>query len=119
MRKLLPLVCLTFVLGCGFVAAEPTPKKTLVFFGDSLSAGLGVKPEEAFPALVQEKIRAAGLPYEVINAGLSGDTTAGGLRRLDWVLQRPPDVLVLELGANDGLRGLPIENIQSNLQIDD
>jgi acyl-CoA thioesterase I len=96
--------------------AADAPKKTVVFLGDSLSAGLGVQPAEAFPALVAEKIRAAGLPFEVQNAGLSGDTTAGGLRRLDWLLQRPIDVLVLELGGNDGLRGLDLKSMKANLQ---
>lgn len=97
---------------------EPAPsaKKTVVFLGDSLTAGLGVQPAEAFPALVGEKIRAAGLPYEIENAGLSGDTSAGGLRRIDWLLQRPVDVLVLELGANDGLRGLDLKSMKANLQ---
>lgn len=93
-----------------------TPKKSVVFLGDSLTAGLGVQPAEAFPALVGEKIRAAGLPFEVQNAGLSGDTSAGGLRRLDWLLQRPIDILVLELGGNDGLRGLDLKEMKSNLQ---
>lgn len=92
------------------------PKKTIVFLGDSLSAGAGVKPSEAFPSLVGEKIRQRGLPFEVVNAGVGGDTTAGGLRRLDWLLQRKIDVLVVELGGNDGLRGLPISQIKANLQ---
>lgn len=96
-------------------AAEP-PAKSLVFLGDSLTAGFGVEPAEAFPALVAEKIRAADLPYEVQNAGLSGDTSAGGLRRIDWLLQRPIDVLVIELGANDGLRGLDLKSMKENLQ---
>ena len=91
-------------------------KKTIVFLGDSLSAGSGVKPQQAFPLLVAEKIRERGLPFEVVNAGVGGDTTAGGLRRLDWLLQRKVDVLVLELGGNDGLRGLPVSNIKANLQ---
>ena len=98
------------------VHAAEVPKKTLVFLGDSLTAGLGVQPTEAFPALVAEKIRAAGLPIEVQNAGLSGDTSAGGLRRLDWLLQRPIDFLVLELGGNDGLRGLDLKSMKANLQ---
>jgi acyl-CoA thioesterase-1 len=96
-------------------AAEPA-KKRVVFLGDSLTAGLGVQSSEAFPALVAEKIRAAGLPFEVENAGLSGDTSAGGLRRIDWLLQRPIDILVLELGANDGLRGLDLKSMKTNLQ---
>jgi acyl-CoA thioesterase-1 len=91
-------------------------KKTIVFLGDSLSAGSGVQPAQAFPAVVGEKVRERGLPYEVVNAGVGGDTTAGGLRRLDWLLQRRVDVLILELGGNDGLRGLPVQNIRSNLQ---
>jgi acyl-CoA thioesterase I len=94
----------------------PTPAKTVVFLGDSLTAGLGLPPSEAFPALIAEKIRAAGLPYDVENAGLSGDTSAGALRRMDWLLQRPIDVLVIALGGNDGLRGLPIKSLKSNLQ---
>jgi len=100
-------------------AETPTPAaapKTVVFLGDSLTAGLGVQPSEAFPALIAEKIRAAGLPFEVENAGLSGDTSAGGLRRIDWLLQRRIDLLVLELGANDGLRGLDLKSLKANLQ---
>ncbi|HZE12253.1 MAG TPA: arylesterase [Chthoniobacterales bacterium] len=96
-------------------AAEPPPK-SVVFLGDSLTAGFGVQPTEAFPAVVAEKIRAAGLPFEVQNAGLSGDTSAGGLRRIDWLLQRPIDILVIELGANDGLRGLELKSMKANLQ---
>jgi acyl-CoA thioesterase I len=95
--------------------AEAKPR-TIVFLGDSLSAGAGVKPQQAFPALVQEKIRSRGLPWEVVNAGIGGDTTAGGLRRIDWLLQRPIDLLVIELGGNDGLRGLPVQQIKKNLQ---
>jgi len=96
--------------------AAETPKKSLVFLGDSLTAGFGVERSEAFPSLIAEKIRAAGLPFEVENAGLSGDTSAGGLRRIDWLLQRPIDVLVVELGANDGLRGLDLKSMKANLQ---
>lgn len=96
--------------------ATPAPAKTVVFLGDSLTAGLGVQSAEAFPGLIAEKIRAAGLPFEVENAGLSGDTSAGGLRRIDWLLQRRIDVLVVELGANDGLRGLDLKSMKANLQ---
>lgn len=99
-----------------FVCATPVFGGTILFLGDSLTAGLGVQESQAYPALIQEKIRAAHLPYEVINAGLSGDTTAGGLSRLDWILQKPIDVLVLALGANDGLRGLPVDQMKANLQ---
>jgi acyl-CoA thioesterase I len=98
------------------VHAAEQPKKRVVFLGDSLTAGLGVQSSEAFPALVAEKVRAAGLPFEVENAGLSGDTSAGGLRRIEWLLQRPIDILVLELGANDGLRGLDLKSMKTNLQ---
>ena len=94
----------------------PTAAKTILFLGDSLTAGLGVQKTEAFPALIAEKIRAAGLPFAVEDAGLSGDTSAGGLRRIDWLLQRPVDILVLELGANDGLRGLQLKSLKANLQ---
>jgi acyl-CoA thioesterase I len=92
------------------------PSKAILFFGNSLTAGYGIDPDHAFPSLIQEKIRANGWNFEVINAGVSGETTAGGLRRVDWVLQRPVDVFVLELGANDGLRGQPLENARENLQ---
>lgn len=102
--------------------AEPTfqlrddEAKTIIFFGDSLTAGYGLDPLQAFPALIQEKINARGWQFRAVNAGLSGETTAGGLRRVDWVLQRPIDVFVLALGANDGLRGLPVEEAKKNLQ---
>ena len=100
--------------------STPTPvatrTKALVFLGDSLTAGFGLQSSEAFPALIAEKIRAAGLPFEVQNAGLSGDTSAGALRRVDWLLQRPIDVLVIELGGNDGLRGLSVKSLKTNLQ---
>lgn len=96
--------------------AVAAAQKSVVFLGDSLSAGFGVEPSQAFPALVAERVRAANLPYHVENAGVSGDTTAGGLRRLDWLLQKKIDVLVVELGGNDGLRGLPIDAMKANLQ---
>ena len=97
-------------------AATGSAEKTIVFLGDSISAGLGVRPEESFPSLIAEKIRAAGLPFETVNAGVSGDTSAGGLRRIDWLLQRKIDVLVIELGANDGLRGMPAASLKNNLE---
>src|SRR5262249_4254598 len=89
---------------------------TILFLGDSLTAGFGVEEGEAYPSLIKERIEAEHLPFEVINAGLSGDTSAGGLRRLGWVLQRPIDIGVIELGANDGLRGLPVKAMKANLQ---
>jgi acyl-CoA thioesterase-1 len=90
--------------------------KVIVFFGDSLTAGFGLDPQQAFPALIQEKIKQRGWSFQVVNAGVSGETTAGGLRRVEWILQRPMDVFVLELGANDGLRGQPVEQAKENLQ---
>jgi acyl-CoA thioesterase-1 len=96
--------------------AATAPARTILFFGNSLTAGLGVEPEEAFPALVGQKIDSAGLGYEVINAGLSGETTAGGRSRVGWVLRKPVEVFVLELGGNDGLRGLPLTDTRRNLQ---
>ena len=116
MGKLTLRVCGISLALTFFVVAQTTPTKTIVFLGDSLSAGYGVKPNESFPALIGDKIRAANLPYQVENAGLSGDTTAGGLRRMDWLLQRPVDVLVIELGGNDGLRGRPVAALKENLQ---
>ena len=92
------------------------PRKTVVVLGDSLAAGLGVDPEEAFPALLQQKIDSAGWKFTVVNAGVSGDTTAGGLGRIDWLLRRKIDVLILELGGNDGLRGIPVAVTRTNLQ---
>lgn len=95
---------------------ESNPKKTILFFGTSLTAGLGVDIEEAYPALIQHKIDSLQLPYTVVNAGLSGETTASGKSRLHWVLNQPVDVFVLELGANDGLRGVPLQETRNNLQ---
>jgi acyl-CoA thioesterase-1 len=98
-------------------ATPPTAgKKRLLFFGNSLTAGYGVEPEQAFAGLIGQKIDSLGLPYEVINAGLSGETTAGGRSRVGWILKQPVDVFVLELGGNDGLRGLPLTATRENLQ---
>lgn len=91
-------------------------QKTIVFLGNSLTAGFGVEPSEAYPALVQNKIDEAGLNFKIINAGISGETTSGGLRRIEWLLKQKVDVLVLELGANDGLRGIPLNTTKENLQ---
>jgi acyl-CoA thioesterase-1 len=114
MRKLLCRAYLLSFAALWFVSSAHAG--TILFLGDSLTAGLGLKPEQAYPALLQEKIRDKKLPFDVINAGVSGDTTAGGLARLDWLLQKKVDVLVLALGANDGLRGLPIAQTKANLQ---
>ncbi len=91
-------------------------KKAILFYGDSLTAGYGLNPEQAFPNIIQQKLREENLNYEVINAGLSGETSAGGLARIDWVLRQPVDIFVLELGANDGLRGLELNQTRENLQ---
>ncbi len=88
----------------------------LVAFGDSLTAGLGVSPDESYPARLQEKLLLSGYRYRVVNAGVSGDTTAGGVRRVAWVLKSKPDLVILELGANDGLRGLNLAETRANLE---
>jgi acyl-CoA thioesterase-1 len=93
-----------------------TNRPAILVLGDSLAAGYGVDPGEAYPALLQKKLDAAGLRFEVINGGVSGDTSAGGLRRVDWYLRRKIAVLILELGGNDGLRGVPPAATRTNLQ---
>jgi acyl-CoA thioesterase-1 len=95
---------------------SPPKQKVILFFGDSLTAGYGLNPEDAFPALIEKRLREDGLAAHVINAGLSGETSAGGLTRIDWILRQPIDVFILELGANDGLRGLPLSDTKKNLQ---
>ena len=87
----------------------------IVFLGDSLTAGYGLAKEESVPSLIQARLQAGGYPYEVVNAGVSGDTSAGGLSRLDWSLEGDVRILVIELGANDGLRGLPVASMKRNL----
>jgi len=91
-------------------------KKTIVFFGNSLTAGYGLSPSQAFPALIQKKIDSLGLPYQVVNAGVSGETSSGGNTRVDWILRQPVDIFILELGANDGLRGIPLSETRKSLQ---
>ncbi len=103
--------------GASEVKAEAVEeKKTILFFGNSITAGYQLDMDEAFPALIQDRLDSLGYRYQVINAGLSGETTAGGKARIDWVLNTIPDIFVLELGANDGLRGLPLEESRKNLQ---
>ncbi|MCX2739359.1 arylesterase [Pontibacter anaerobius] len=99
-------------------AATETDTKTILFFGNSLTAGYGLDdPSQAFPALIQQRIDSLDMPYKVINAGLSGETTAGGKSRVDWLLKKQPvDIFVLELGANDGLRGIATEETYANLK---
>ena len=93
-----------------------TKPKVILFYGDSLTAGYGLSTEEAFPAIVDKTLNQKGKAVKVINAGLSGETSAGGLSRLDWVLRQPVDIFVLELGGNDGLRGIPLSVTEKNLQ---
>jgi len=108
---------LALMLFCVNVSAqEADSSRTILFYGDSLTAGYGLDREQAFPALVQARIDSLGWNFEVFNAGLSGETSAGGLRRIDWLMRRPVDVFVLELGANDGLRGIDLKSTRSNLQ---
>ncbi|MDH5474320.1 MAG: arylesterase [Cyclobacteriaceae bacterium] len=108
------IITLSFVVLFAFVPQKD--KKTIIFFGDSLTAGMGLSKEQAFPFLVQELLTKKGNNVEVINAGLSGETTAGGFSRVDWILRKPIDIFVLELGANDALRGLPLDQTKQNLQ---
>jgi acyl-CoA thioesterase-1 len=96
--------------------AQPAARKNIVFFGNSLTAAYQLSPEQGFVALIQEKIDSLGLPYTCVNAGLSGETTADGVNRIEWVLQQPVDIFVLELGGNDALRGLPVTESKKNLQ---
>ena len=100
-------------------SASPSPQSAagplVIFLGDSLTAGYGLREDQAFPALWAEDFRGAGQEVRLVNAGISGDTTAGGLARIDWLLRQEPDVLVLELGANDGLRGLSLDQTRANL----
>jgi len=106
------------------VAAAPATERTgvsargaarIVFLGDSLTAGLGLPVEQSYPALIQQRLKRERLPFEIVNAGVSGDTSAGGLSRLDWALEGNVRVLVVALGGNDGLRGLPVEQLKANL----
>ncbi len=97
-------------------AAVREDRPRIVTFGDSLTSGLGVAQEEAYPAQLQRRLDAAGYRYRIINAGVSGDTTAGGVRRVEWVLNSKPSIVILELGANDGLRGIDLTNTRANLE---
>ena len=131
---------LLLLLGCGGEAGRPAPAKDsaaqasrggdsaavvatrfrdgsiIVFAGTSLTAGLGLDPDSAYPQLVQRKIDSAGLHFDVVNAGVSGETSSGLLRRLPWLLREPFEVIVIETGANDGLRGIPVSTMESNIQ---
>lgn len=96
-------------------APRAADERVIVALGDSLTAGLGVARDEAYPALLEARLRRAGFAYRVVNAGVSGDTTAGALRRIDWVLRSRPEIVIVALGANDGLRGQPLAALRDNL----
>ncbi len=130
MRTLLACLIAIVALGCSRAPAPPAPAPgspapaapppaaglpRIVALGDSLTAGYGLEPQQAWPALLQERLRSKGYAYELVNAGVTGDTSAGGLRRLDWSLDGDVRVLVVALGANDGLRGLPLDELRSNV----
>ena len=111
------MIVVKYVLIIVFALSLQSPsKKVILFFGDSLTAGYGLSTEEAFPALAETNLIKDGKSVKVVNAGLSGETSAGGLSRIDWILRQPVDIFVLELGANDGLRGLPLDQTRKNLQ---
>jgi acyl-CoA thioesterase-1 len=99
----------------GWAAAAPAQERVIVAFGDSLTAGQGVAPGQAYPARLEARLRAEGYAYRVLNAGVSGDTTAGGLRRVDWALRLRPEIAIVELGANDALRGQDLAGVRANL----
>jgi acyl-CoA thioesterase-1 len=133
-RAVATLLALAATLACGSSPPAPEPVRAeppasaaaddprppdgplVVFLGDSLTAGYGLSEDQAFPAVVEERLREKGVALRVVNAGVSGDTTAGGLRRLDWVLKQKPDIVVVGLGGNDALRGQPLEVTEQNLR---
>ncbi len=124
MSRRLLLLALSLLLSCQAPPsptprATPTPeataRKTLVALGDSLTEGLGVEPEQAYPAQLERRLQAEGLPWKVVNAGYSGETSSGARSRLDWVLKLKPDAVLLETGGNDSLRGIPPEVTEENL----
>jgi len=114
-RSLLALGLVVLWCALGAAGAAAQPDRVIVAFGDSLTAGQGVAPDQTYPALLAAKLRTDGYSYRVVNAGVSGDTTAGGLRRVDWVLKSRPDIVLLELGANDALRGQDLDRVRANL----
>jgi acyl-CoA thioesterase-1 len=113
MRRPVALAILVVLLAA---APAPAAERVIVVLGDSLTAGLGVAREEAYPALLEARLRREGYDYRVVNAGVSGDTSAGGLRRVDWALRARPAIVIVALGANDGLRGLPVDALRDNLE---
>jgi acyl-CoA thioesterase-1 len=117
MRALLGLLLLIVQLVALAPAQAPAQAqdRVIVAFGDSLTAGLGVPADQTYPALLGERLRREGYPYKAVNAGVSGDTTAGGLRRVDWALRLKPEIVILELGVNDALRGQDLASVRANL----
>ena len=113
--RLVQAVLVALVLCLASRTGALPAERVVLCFGDSLTAGLGVAPDEAYPALLGARLHAAGYRYRVVNAGVSGDTTAGGLRRVDWALRLTPDIVILALGANDGLRGQDLAGVRANL----
>lgn len=129
--RIIVAALLGLLVGCGRTADKPDrtdqagtnaenpavpAAPAVVFLGTSLTAGLGLDPDQAFPAVVQRKIDSAGLKYTVVNAGQSGESSAGALRRIDWILRQPPAVMIIETGANDGLRGQDPDSLKANIQ---
>lgn len=125
-RSALVGLAVSVPLACGDPEPPPRPDTTraaaataaplILVVGTSLTAGLGLDPSQAYPALLQQKVDSAGLPYQVVNRGVSGETSAGARQRVDWLMQQPVAVLVLETGANDGLRGLDPDSLRANLE---
>ena len=126
-RSVSVIAALALLAGCDSGAGEtahrspppgatPGERPTILFLGTSLTAGYGLDPDEAYPALIQRKIDSAGLSYRAANAGVTGETSAGAVRRIDWLLRQKPTVLVIETGANDGLRGLSTDSLKANIQ---
>jgi acyl-CoA thioesterase I len=111
MRRLIPPLALVML----FVATVSADERVIMAFGDSLTAGLGVPADQAYPAVLAAKLKTEGYPYRVVNVGVSGDTTAGGLRRLDWALRLTPEIVIVELGTNDALRGQDLATVRANL----
>jgi acyl-CoA thioesterase-1 len=116
MRGPLALLLLLLLVVSG-AAAPAAQERVIVAFGDSLTAGLGVAAAQTYPALLDERLKREGYDYRVVNAGVSGDTTAGGLRRVDWALRLKPEIVILELGVNDALRGQPLAAVRGNLDL--
>lgn len=116
MFRTLTSVLVSITLISSILTKTQNEKQTIVFFGDSITAGYGIATENAFPALIDQKLQSEGLNYTAVNAGLSGETSMGGLNRINWILRSKPAILMLELGGNDGLRGLSLEETEKNLK---